>query len=188
MRNLALAHHRNAPPPRPADERQAHRRVPRASGGHLPRGTLRSAVRRDALVCDSVLRRNIGSVAAADVVRTHQDIVNALYDQLRLKLDRGIKIVNDSNRDLALTAKDGRVQTLFEIKTTGDRQSIFTAIGQLFFNRNDSRTQLVIVAPKVFLDVDVALSKLSMLGISVVGYTESRAKITFHGLDAVLAH
>lgn len=118
----------------------------------------------------------------ADVSCTHQDVVNALQAEL-VRLVRGKALVtNDRLRDLIQISIDGKADALFEVKTSGDRQSVYTAIGQLLFNRSESDTKLTIVAPKELTQERRVVARLRELEIDLVGYTQSKHDVVFHGL------
>lgn len=73
--------------------------------------------------------------------------MNALQAQLSALAGGKLTVVNDPLRDLVVLSESGEHEILMEIKTSSDRQSIYSAIGQLFFNRVDDATALCIVAP-----------------------------------------
>lgn len=101
------------------------------------------------------------------VDRKHGRVIQALYSALKAS---GHEVGNDQERDLYVVDK-GVCTILFEAKTRTDTQSIYTAVGQLFYHgRNDER-----MSPSRVLVVPDTLStnqndRLRELGIIVLRY------------------
>lgn len=77
----------------------------------------------------------------------HGKIVDALKDHLQKK-DKRCTLYNNQRLDLGVE-KGGEVTDIFEVKTSCDSQSIYTAIGQLYFHGKDlPNATLNIVLPK----------------------------------------
>lgn len=97
--------------------------------------------------------------------------------------------VNDQKRDLYIKSAQGKIDSLFEIKTDCLWQSIYTGIGQLFIN-SDSSTRnrfLVIYAP----ETNELANKLEQIGITIVPYVWDDEQVVFTAFDdllKILAH
>lgn len=96
---------------------------------------------------------------------------------------RGESLAKSQLVDLAIVRKR-KLQDLFEVKTSVDRQSIYTAVGQLFIHSAglvNVRRHLVIPQAPAF--PQRLVSELRALGISVVAYTLTGGKhCTFSNL------
>lgn len=77
----------------------------------------------------------------------HGKIVDALKEHLEKK-DKKCAVYNNQRLDLGIE-KNGKVTHIFEVKTSFDSQSVYTAIGQLYFHGKDlPEPSLNIVLPK----------------------------------------
>jgi len=106
----------------------------------------------------------------------HGIIVNTLADLLSKK---GLSHGNDRNRDLYVLDSSGYIQSLFEVKTHISTQSIYSAIGQLYFHsinlRKKPKLNLVIPEkpnPKIVkrlnsLEINILIYKLSEDNIKI---------------------
>lgn len=115
----------------------------------------------------------------------HGNVVNRLAEILN---ERGLICHNNKSVDLVVLEKNAyrRVSHIFEVKSDFDTQSIYTAIGQLFYHTTnygiDARK--IIVLPKgLKYDTETTLKKL---GITVLLYLIDGSNVVFYGLDKVL--
>lgn len=95
----------------------------------------------------------------------------------------GIKGFNDRYRDLYTMSSPTKINRLFEVKTALSRQSIYTAIGQLFLNSitNENSSKLIFVCPD---DIDKELiSDLNNINIKVLTFNWKNKKPVFNNLD-----
>jgi hypothetical protein len=100
-----------------------------------------------------------------DYVSYHGDIVNMLRDERNARCMNGESVFN--NQLIDLYVKAGQTMTeIYEVKTNLDRQSIYTAIGQLlshsFGASPNVRRTLVLPKGKVPADLEEALTSLSI--------------------------
>lgn len=98
-----------------------------------------------------------------EYISRHGDIVDALSKwrkstQMPSETDR---IVKDAYIDLGIESREGMLTELYEVKTSGDRQSLYTAIGQITVHSTSSpQAKRFIVLPhgsKVATDIQSAL-------------------------------
>lgn len=117
-------------------------------------------------------------IAEAD----HGLVVNTLA---RLLADSGKKIGNSKQVDLFTMNDRKEVLTIVEAKTSGDSTSVYTAIGQLFYNASglDQRPKLVAVLPDD--TKGRVLRRLEQLGISVLKYTWKDDEVIFSDFSEV---
>jgi hypothetical protein len=96
----------------------------------------------------------------------HGPIVKKLRELLS---DAGYSTGKDTFRDLYVHRKQ-KVTSLFEVKPSTDRQSIYSAVGQLFLHSADStpRPRLFFVAPDGLSDT--LRSTLRHIGIELLGF------------------
>lgn len=114
--------------------------------------------------------------------RTHGIIVNALAAEL---LNRKFKIGNDRNRDLFIH-KQNRINTLFEIKTSCDTQSLYSAVGQLIIYSIPIKNEvdlIIVLSEKLSTIVE---KRLIEHGIKPLYYEWTDDLPTFIGLDELL--
>lgn len=57
----------------------------------------------------------------------------------------GHQASKDQNRDLFVVGAGHQVKTLFEVKTSADTQSLYTAVGQLMWHRHGASTVAVVI-------------------------------------------
>jgi hypothetical protein len=111
----------------------------------------------------------------------HARIVSQLHDILEIST----KVENTPQIDLAIRNNTGRVTHVFEVKTSCDTQSVYSAIGQLFFHALSFSTepQKIFVAPEnISIKLRNALNKLK---ISIVTYTLNKGSYCFKGLEEI---
>jgi len=96
-----------------------------------------------------------------------------------------LKWVNSRNKDLFGLSKNGKVDFLFEVKTKTDSQSIYTAIGQLYYNScGQSPKGLILVCPS---DLSVQARKIiSDLGIKICTFTLKSGTTRFEELATIM--
>lgn len=110
----------------------------------------------------------------------HGRLVRALRDELK---QRSVPVAKDKARDLYIPDDAGRADILFEVKSSSDTQSIYTAIGQLTWNA-DLRSQKVLVVPDTL--EDEARQRAEDLGFAVLVWSGDK-KFEFVGLEEVLS-
>lgn len=83
-----------------------------------------------------------------DYVSFHGDVVDALKRWVEDQLQRGSRTTNSPLIDL-LVHRDGRLTDIYEVKTSGARQVLYTAIGQLVVHSaGDTNVRRYLVLPK----------------------------------------
>lgn len=94
-----------------------------------------------------------------DYVSFHGDVVGALKLWVEDQLKRGARTTNSPLIDL-LVHRDGRLTDIYEVKTSGARQVLYTAIGQLVVHSaGDANVRRHLVLPEdVEVPDDVALA------------------------------
>lgn len=103
-----------------------------------------------------------------EYISRHGDIVHALSEwrKSNQKASATERIVKDAYIDLGVESGAGILTELYEVKTNGDRQSIYTAIGQVTVHSTSSpQAKRFIVLPhgsKVAADIQSALSGQSI--------------------------
>jgi hypothetical protein len=116
------------------------------------------------------------------IERTHGIVVNCLCDELK---ELGFKVGNDRNRDIFIYRK-GKIEVLFEIKTTSSTQSLYSAVGQLLLYSIpiENEVRLIAVLPeKVSKKVE---QKFKKLNIEILYYEWNKEKIIFKNLKSVI--
>ncbi len=98
-----------------------------------------------------------------DYYSHHGDIVNALRAKLNSNKDENENLVNSQFVDLMLTTDD-RILGVYEVKTSMNRQYLYTAVGQLMVHSKE-KARRTIVLPKDELlpdDIDSTLKRLDI--------------------------
>lgn len=113
----------------------------------------------------------------------HGTVVRNLRETL---VEAGASPGNDNIRDLFLQDDQGSVAAVYEVKTASDRQSIYSAIGQLvIYSPVEQRTNQVLVLPDD-LDLDLRTA-IENRGFSVVLYDWEDGEATFRQPDRLLS-
>jgi hypothetical protein len=126
-----------------ADFKQAVRDGKTSSRAFLARqGRLR------AFYGESHGRRQGRRSSKIDYVSRHGEVVQALHDWRQAAgLRVGQHLFNDVLIDLGVVTSGDTPIEVYEVKTSADRQSVYTAIGQLFVHGNAPRCKRVMVLP-----------------------------------------
>ncbi len=113
----------------------------------------------------------------------HGTVVRNLREAL---VEAGVSPENDNLRDLFLRDNQGGVAAVYEVKTASDRQSIYSAIGQLVMYSSAQReTNQVLVLPD---DLDPGLrTAIENRGFAVVLYEWEDGEATFRQPDRLLS-
>lgn len=113
-------------------------------------------------------------------IANHGLVVN---DLKKIIENEGILVANDQQRDLYIYNKKAKIETVFEVKTSLQSQSIFTAVGQLFVNniKLNPIPRLIYVIPEK--PNAKLLKTLSKLNIEVLVYILSKGKTKFQNLE-----
>lgn len=113
----------------------------------------------------------------------HGLVVRWLKEQLEAL---GKHVANDNQRDLYIFNKRNKIETIFEIKTSLNSQSIFTAVGQLFVNsaRIEPLPKLVFVMPEN-PNKNFSIS-LARLNIKTLVYSWHKGQPLFQNLDSII--
>lgn len=109
----------------------------------------------------------------------HGTVVAALHAGLK---ELGITGRKDQARDLFLV-EDGLSTVLFEVKTSTDTQSIYTAVGQLYWH-SEAATRKIAVLPRPLLSS--AREQLTRLMIECIEYDWNDGKPEILGLATLL--
>ena len=110
-----------------------------------------------------------------------------VVDELRKAVEIiGHKPFNDQQRDLFVTQPNGRMATLFEVKTDVSTTSIYQAVGQLMLNgyAQQSGVRKVLVVPRK--PTDKTEQVLKKLDIKVLTYDWKENKPVIPSLDGLL--
>jgi hypothetical protein len=98
-----------------------------------------------------------------DYLSRHGEVVQSVHDWRQAAgLPSGHQLFNDVLVDLGVMTRDLQLVEVYEVKTSVDRQSIYTAIGQLFVHGDALYCRRVMVLPgqdKLAPDLDVALRR-----------------------------
>lgn len=88
-------------------------------------------------------KRSAGSI---DYISYHGDVVQALYAERSIKVRNSEAIGNNGLIDL-FVSDGGKLVELYEVKTSTERQALYTAIGQLITHGTGSTPKRFIVVP-----------------------------------------
>lgn len=120
-----------------------------------------------------------------EYISRHGDIVHSLQEWRKSKVLSEVKIQNEylvKNKyiDLGVLNREKKLIELYEVKTNADRQSLYTAIGQIGVHGSVSSETLkrYIVLPnreKISLDIKQALEKLN---IKLIWFEMDTNKVT----------
>lgn len=121
----------------------------------------------------------IKKISTKIIERTHGIVVNSLATILE---EDGYTIGNDRNRDLFIH-KNGKINTLFEIKTSSSTQDLYSAVGQLLIYSIPIKTKvnLCLVLPEK-LNKTVE-NKLEELGLKIIYYNWQKNLPVFKNLN-----
>lgn len=120
----------------------------RAFKDAVKRGDLdNEAVRRtmaewNAFKSESAGRRKGRRRAEIDYISYHGDVVEALRAEREAMIDDAERVLNSPLIDLMVKA-DGTMTEIYEVKTGCDRQSLYTAVGQLLTHSADAPNDIV---------------------------------------------
>lgn len=115
------------------------------------------------------------------VVSRHGAVVDRLW---RLLEKAGYAVANDRWRDL-FTKDQESDGLLFEVKSSSDRQSLYTAVGQLMIHSAGSAVRRIAVIPS---DIPLELrADIVACGIEVLLYDWKDGVPTFNSIESVLA-
>ncbi|WP_024609168.1 hypothetical protein [Pseudoalteromonas sp. TAB23] len=111
-------------------------------------------------------KKKVKSKATTEANVVHGYVV----DQLKQYVEQNFKntvVFNTQKIDLAIEL-DGEITTIFEVKTSGDTQSIYTAVGQLFMHGTGiPNVSRIIVLPEP-LENESTINCLCELGIQLM--------------------
>lgn len=115
---------------------------------------------------------------STEIEWTHGSLVNELERRLRAN---DLEPDSDTWRDVFVRNQQGNVSLLFEVKSSDDRYSSYTALGQLFFHAPPGQaTDRIAVLPD---STPRSVSeRLERCGIQVVQWTWEGDRPDFHGL------
>lgn len=117
-------------------------------------------------------------IEALDVVVEHGDIVHALKLGRDRIASRGEQVFNTPLIDLYVR-KNNRRTEVYEVKTALDRQSLYTAIGQLAVHGSSAQaSRLLLVVPEGPIADDIRRAVTSM-NIEVIRYATSASGYAF---------
>lgn len=107
----------------------------------------------------------------------HSSVVDALKVFVEVHAGPG-KVFNTQKIDLALERK-GAISMIFEVKTSSDTQSVYTAVGQLFMHSVGLPSAAkMIVLPGAGVSAELE-EFLSALGISVLRFVPHGDSFSF---------
>ncbi len=112
--------------------------------------------------------KKISKSSVTEATVTHGIVVDFLKEFAENNFDHSV-IFNTQKIDLAIENK-GEITSIFEVKTSGDTQSIYTAVGQLFMHSIGlSKVSKYIVLPECEIHIDT-IECLKELNINIVWY------------------
>ena len=114
-----------------------------------------------------------GGHAEYDVI--HGKVVDALFTWRNARLRRGEVVTNNQLIDLYVR-KDGALTEVYEVKTSANRQVLYTAIGQALTHAlggGRQATKKILVIPKGKIPKDMERA-LKTLGIEVMRYSATK--------------
>lgn len=146
-------------------------------------GELDSDEMRDAIVqwgefnSESSGRRQGRRESVLDYTSYHGEVVKALYEERLTNRRDGERVGNNRLIDL-FVIKNSVMTEIFEVKTSLDRQSIYTAIGQLFCHSVDGATSIsrTLVVPEGQLPAGLEKC-LASHSISIRRFSITSAKV-----------
>ncbi len=114
--------------------------------------------------------------------RTEANVVHGyVVDQLKLFVEKSFKssiVFNTQKIDLAIDLS-GTITTIFEVKTSSDTQSIYTAVGQLFMHAvGMPNVNKIVVLPET-LENEITINCLNELGIEVILFSITNEQCKF---------
>ncbi|SFM42108.1 hypothetical protein SAMN03159341_13221 [Paenibacillus sp. 1_12] len=115
----------------------------------------------------------------------HGIVVNSCVEYLKSK---GFAVKNDVNRDLVLLDSLNRERAIFEFKTDLSTTSLYCAIGQLYFHKRIESIKPVYIMVLPEGQVSKIKNKLRELQIELITYELSEGKVSFIGLNNLLAN
>lgn len=136
--------------------------------------------RLHAFYAESHGRRRGWRSTSIDYVSRHGEVVQALHDWRKAAASCvGLRLVKDVFIDLGVATRNGHLVEVYEVKTSADRQSVYTAIGQLFVHGEPASCRRVIVLPEQDKLAPDLVTALQRNGIEVMLYelTEHAANI-----------
>ncbi len=89
-------------------------------------------------------KRGARAGGAVDYLSYHGDVVQALYEERASKLRNGEEVANNGLIDLFVKER-GRITEVYEVKTTTERQAMYTAIGQLLTHGAHSNKRFIVL-------------------------------------------
>ena len=105
----------------------------------------------------------------------HGAVVNALAVCVESQITKG-SVFNTKQIDLGIEIS-GKLMEIYEVKSSADLQSVYTAVGQLIFHSGgDSSIRKILVLPNKDLSKHLC-SKLSELGVETLGYRIVKNKV-----------
>ena len=120
------------------------------------------------------------SAGAIDYVSRHGDIVKALevWRREQQPLIYGQKIVKNLLIDLGLASKSGTLKEVYEVKTTADRQAVYSAIGQLTVHAAEADCKKILVLPADETIKQDQQKALKREGIELIRYRLTPTTVT----------
>lgn len=111
-----------------------------------------------------------------DYISYHGDVVQRLFEERQARCANDERVLNSKLIDL-FVRKAPSMTEIYEIKTSVDRQSIYTAIGQLISHSADAPSQVkrTLVLPEGSMPPDLEKS-LAALSIAVRRFSISSGK------------
>ncbi|BFP40450.1 hypothetical protein FGF1_12950 [Flavobacteriaceae bacterium GF1] len=124
----------------------------------------------------------MGKKGRISVTANHGLVVRHLKEKIE---ERGWLVANDQQRDLYVYNKKGKIETVFEVKTSFISQTIFTGVGQLYVNsaRLNPWPKMIFVIPeKPNRNLTKTFKKLN---IKILVYTWDKDKPKFKNIDKI---
>jgi hypothetical protein len=115
-----------------------------------------------------------------EYISRHGDIVDALRGWRTRNTTSNERVVNNPLMDLVVVTQSGRLKELYEVKTSSDRQTLYTAIGQITVHASDHDVRRFVVIPNAeFLPRDISRA-LHKQHIKVLRFSMSGNSVRIH--------
>lgn len=122
-------------------------------------------------------KKRVQRAGSFDYQSYHGDVVEALYQE-RIELQKPDESVYNSNLIDLYVKKNGKIIIIYEVKTSAERQTLYTAIGQLMTHAlaNGSKAKRILVLPDGEEFPDDINTALSIMNIDIRRFSVSGPK------------
>ena len=130
-------------------------------------------------------RKSYESKGRTEAICNHGEVVDALRIEIERHSAPGIQCVNNQFVDLGIV-RLRKPLALFEIKTSAETQSIYTAIGQVLLHSCKAKSnpfRFIVFPDNLEVEIEADIQRL---GISLIRYQWQKGKIVFFSLEKKL--